>query len=134
MKNNIKLYVIYCVYVGKDSDNYNIYHFLLSENIESVFVEGWEEIPACNMKDIQPDDSMYDYVKELKTILDLDLAQNCCCFSMSDCKDHCVALACENISQYEEYPENGRIVIQFGDNIDDVESMLAKRDLSMKFI
>lgn len=53
---------------------------------------------------------------------------------MQDCRDHIIALAFENLDDAEEYPEDGRIVIHFGDYIDDVESMLAKRDLRMRYI
>jgi len=52
---------------------------------------------------------------------------------MSDCRDHCIALASENIDDYEEYIVP-RIVIQFGDRLDYVEKMLAKRNLKMRYI
>ena len=53
---------------------------------------------------------------------------------MQDCRDNIIALASENLEQAEEYPEDGRIVIHFGDLITDVEKMLAKRDLIIKYI
>ena len=77
---------------------------------------------------------MYEYVKELKTEIILDLAQDNSCFSMQDCRDNIIALAYENIDDYEEYPDEGRIVIHFGESIDEVEKMLAKRNLFMKFV
>ena len=53
---------------------------------------------------------------------------------MQDCRDKIIALASENLDEAEEYPEEGRIIIHFGDKIDDVEQMLAKRNLFTKFI
>ena len=85
-------------------------------------------------KDLKPDEGQYEYIKQLKTDVQLDLAQYSCCTSLQDCKDRIIALAYENLDEAEEYPEDGRIVIHFGDYIDDVESMLARRDMRMKFV
>jgi len=108
----------------------------LSENCDDTFAEGWAEKPSCNEKieNLMIEDSMFEYVKELRTEIKLDLAQNNCCYSMQDCRDHIVALAYENLDEAEEYPEPCRIVIQFGDKIDDVEMMFAKRDMRLRFI
>ena len=128
--------VVYVKYVGTDTDGLNIYHFLLSTNTEGTFSEGWGEKPAGNISNeiLMIDNSMYDYIKELKTDIKLDLAQDSFCFSMQDCRDKIIALCYENIDDYEFYPKNGRIVVHFGDTIIKVESMLAKRDLFMKFV
>lgn len=128
------LKVIYVKYVGTDSDGMNVYHFLIDEDTSETWADGWDDKPSCNCGDLQPNSDMYEYVKELKTEINLDLAQDNCCFSMQDCRDHCVALAYENLDNAENYPENGRIVIHFGDSLDDVEAMLARRDLTMRFI
>lgn len=128
--------VVYIIYIGKDVDGKNVYQFLLSKDIDNVFSEGWGEKPSCNISNniLMIDEDMYEYVKELKTELTLDLAQDNSCFSMQDCRDSIVALAYENIDNYEEYPDDGRIVIHFGDYIDDVERKFAKRNIFLKFI
>lgn len=131
---NLPLMVIYVLYVGKNTDNDYIYHLLISNDKEKTWADGWENKPACVMRDLTPEDDMYEYIAELKTTLKLDLAQNNCCFSMQDCRDNVVALASENLEEAEEYPEEGRIVIHFGDLVDDVEKMLAKRDILINYI
>lgn len=130
------LKVVYILHVGKGSDNMNIYHFMLSEDTEETFAEGWSEKPSCNesRESLMIEDSMYSMIKELRTDITLDLAQDNCCYSMQDCRDKIVALAYENLDEAEEYPEPCRIVIHFGDNIEDVEEMLAKRDMILKTI
>lgn len=130
------LRVAYILYLGKNSDGLNIYHFLLSENVEDTFMEDWSEKPASNIPNdrLLIDESQYDYVKELKTQITLDLMQDNTCFSFQDCRDHIVAIAYENLDDAEFYPEPFRIVIHFGDLIDDVERMLAQRDMFMKFV
>ena len=131
---NNTLMVIYVLYVGKNTDNEYIYHLLISNDKEKTWAEGWENKPACVMRDLTPEDDMYEYIAELKTDLILDLAQDNCCFSMQDCRDNVVALASENLEEAEEYPEEARIVIHFGDTVDEVEKMLAKRDILINYI
>ena len=132
--SNLK--IIYVQHIGKNSEGYNIYHFLLSENDEDTFMEDWAEKPASNIPNdrLIPDESQYEYIKELKTDIILDLMQDNTCFSFQDCRDQIVALAYENLDDAEVYPEPFRVVIHFGDYIDDVERMLAKRDMRMKFV
>ena len=131
---NNTLMVIYVLYVGKNTDDEYIYHLLISNDKEKTWAEGWENKPACVMRDLTPEDDMYEYIAALKTELILDLAQDNCCFSMQDCRDNVVALASENLEEAEEYPEEGRIVIHFGDTVDEVEKMLAKRDILINYI
>ena len=128
--------VVFILYIGKDVDGLNIYHFLLSTDTENTFAEGWAEKPSCNIKieELMIDDSMFEYVKELRTEIKLELAQDNCCYSLQDCRDNIIALAYESLDDVEEYPEPLRIVIHFGDSIDDVERKLAKRDLRLKFV
>lgn len=127
--------VVYVKKLGIDIDGTNIYHLYLSNNPDEAFGEGWGDIPACNVprKLIDLDESMYDHVVEIKTDILLDLAQNCCCFSMQDSRDNIIALAYENLDNAEEYPDP-RIIIHFGDSIDDVENMFSRRDVVVKYI
>lgn len=132
--NEQNLKVIYISYIGKNTDGDNIYHFLISENPEDTWAEGWENKPACVMRDLTPGEDLYEYVGELKTTLKFDLAQDNCCCSMQDCRDKIIALASENLDEAEEYPEEGRIVIHFGDSIEDVKKLIAKRNLIIEYI
>jgi spermidine synthase len=52
---------------------------------------------------------------------------------MQDSRDNIIALAYENLDNAEEYPDP-RIIIHFGDNIDTVENMFAKRDVVLKYL
>lgn len=127
------LYVIYVQEVGKDNDGNYVYEFLISEDPDSVWMDAWNEIPVCNEMDVKPSEEYYDYVKELRTDIKLSLGQNNCCVSYMDIKDNIAAVAYEDLSEAEEYPEP-RIVILYGDPLNEVEEMLAKRNLIMKYI
>lgn len=133
--NETSLYVVYAKYFGEEINGNYIYHFYLSNNPDEVFAEGWGDIPACNMSDnlMDIDDSQYEYIVQLKSDIKLDLARNCCCFSMQDCRDNIIALAYENLDDAEEYPDT-RIIIHFGDNIDDVKEMFGKRDVILQYV
>lgn len=136
MENKIdtsNLYVIYVQEVGKDNDDNYVYEFLISEDPDSVWMDDWNEIPACNEHNLKPSDDQYDYVKELRTDIKLNLGQDNCCVSFMDIKDNIAALCFEDLAEAEEYPEP-RIVILYGDPLDEVEEMLAKRNLYMKFV
>lgn len=128
--------IVYISLIGKDFEDKYVYNLLLSTDTNETFSEGWGEKPACNIPNevLMLSNEYYEYIKELKTYIKLDLAQDNCCFSMQDCRDKIIALASENLDEAEEYPEEGRIIIHFGDKIDDVEQMLAKRNLFTKFI
>lgn len=127
------LYVIYVQEVGLDSDNNHVYEFLISEDPDSVWVDNWNEKCAGNELDLTPNEEDYSYVKELRTDIKLDLGQKNLCLSFMDIKDNIMALAWENIDEAEEYPEP-RIVIHYGQPLDEVEAMFAKRDLTIHYI
>jgi hypothetical protein len=128
------LKVIYVAHIGTNTDGENIYHFLISTDKEKTWAEGWENKPACLMRDLTPEEDMYEYVAEVKTFVKLDLAQESCCYTMQDARDSVIALAYENLDEAEDYPDEGRIVIHFGDLVEDVEKFLAKRDIVMNYI
>lgn len=134
-KNNEEFYIVYVKYYGTELNGDYLYRLYFSTNPEETFAEGWSETPACNVKDklMDIDESQYQKVLELKSNIILDLARECCCFSMQDCRDHILALAFENIDNAEEYPEP-RIIIQYGDKINDIEVLFAKRNIVLKQI
>lgn len=129
------MYVVYIKHIGTEIDGDNIYHIYLSDNPDDVFAEGWGEVPACNVRrDLMDiDEEHYQNILEAKMPIKLDLAQDCCCFSMQDARDRIVALAYENLDNAEVYPEP-RIIVHFADPVDDVERMFGKRDIVLKYV
>lgn len=132
--NEESLKVIYVIKIGENADYDNIYHFLISEETDDTWAEGWENKPASLMRHLTPEDDMYDYVGQVITEVNLDLAQDNSCYSMQDCRDKIIALASENIDDADEYPEKGRIVIHFGDSVSKIKKLLSKRDITMEYV
>lgn len=127
------LYVVYVQEVGKDNDGYFVYEFLITDDPDSVWMDNYNEKPAGNELDLKPSDEFYDYVKELRTNIKLDLGQNNLCVSFMDIKDDIMCLCHENLDDAEEYPD-GRLVFHYGETLESVEKKLAKRDLYMKYV
>lgn len=118
-------------FVGTDSDGLNVYELLFTDNIEDVWGENWEYTPSCLVRDLMPFDENFNEVYTIKTEIKFKLAQDSCCFNMQDCIDGCVCLACEDLVGYEEYPEDGRLVIHFGVELEELEELLAKKNIVM---
>lgn len=125
--------LMYVVKVGKSGDN-NIYHMLYTDNIDNIWMEQWSEKPACNCRNLEPEKSMCSYAKEIRTEIEFNLGQDSCCHSYQDVCDGVVSIMSEDIDSYEEYPEPFRIVLRFGDAMDDVDKILAQRNVVSEFV
>lgn len=124
--------LVYVNKLGINVDQEYMYEFYFSSDPEFFWITDADIKPAsiCNLT--VPDKSTYDYVQVLKTDIDLNVAQKNNCFSYQDCKDMVVPVAWENIDEYEENPESGRIVFPFGIGLGDVESILYNRGLNFE--
>lgn len=122
--------LIYVNVIGKNSGNEFVYEFYFSNEPDLFWMIDADIKPAsiCNLG--VPDKQMYDTIKTITTNIVLNVSQKNSCFSMQDCKDGIIPVAWENIDGYDEYPENGRIVLPFGFSMEDVEIKLNSRGLS----
>lgn len=127
MESEEKLYLVYIEPVGLNSYDMFEYDFLFSETPEIVWGEDWAEQCPLACENMRPGDEMITKIKRLATIIPFGLAQRNTCFSMQDCIDGIIALAWEDISDYEEYPEPSRLIFKFGESIEKVEDKLAQR-------
>lgn len=117
--------------VGTDVDGNNIYELLFTEDSDSFWGEGFEYMPASLVNNLVPNTDSYSVTKSIKTTLRLCLAIESCCHSMQDCIDGIVAVAYEDISTYDEFPDEGRLVLHFGESYDEIERKLAIRGIFM---
>jgi len=117
--------------IGEENDGVYRYEFIFTDNIDEVWGEGFDQKPACLVNDLMVEEQYVTEVHIVKTKIKLDLIQNNCCFSISDCYDGLVCLAGENLDEMEDYPEDGRIFFRFGESIDEVENKLAIKNILM---
>ena len=103
------------------------YDFLFSETPDVVWADDWAEQCPSACSNLRPDDSMITKTRRLATIIPFGLAQRNSCFSMQDCVDGIIALAWEDLSTYEEYPDPIRLIFKYGEKFESVEDKLAQR-------
>lgn len=117
--------------VGTDIEGNNIYELLFTEDTDTFWGEGFENMPASLVNNLSPNTDSYSVTKFIKTSLALCLASESCCHSMQDCIDGIIAVAYEDISTYDEFPDEGRLVLHFGESYDEIARKLAVRDVFM---
>ena len=128
---NEKVCLCFIRLVGKENDGYYNYEFIFTDNINEVWGEDFNQKPACLVNNLMVSEEYVTEVHNVKTKIKFDLIQDNCCFSVSDCYDGIIALAWEDISQYDEYPEDGRLFFKFGEDIEEVDNKLAMKNILM---
>lgn len=117
--------------IGEESDGYYRYEFIFTNNIDEFWGEDFEQKPCCLVNNLTPKE---EYVYEIHTVkmkIKLDLIQDNCCFGFQDCADGIIALAWENVDDYDEYPDDGRIFFRFGETLKEVDNKLAMKNILM---
>jgi hypothetical protein len=120
-----RLYLCFVRHVGKETGGEHRYEFIFSENPDVFWGENFEYKPCGLCNELIPDVKYVDKTSVVRTLINLDIVTDSNCFSFQDCADGIVALAWENIDDYDEYPDEGRLVFPFGEEYDDVERKLA---------
>ena len=126
-----EVYLCFIRLVGEENDNYYRYEFVFTNNIDEVFGENFNQKPACLVNNLFVDEEYVSEIHIVKMKIKLDLIQDNCCFSMSDCYDGIISLGWENIDEYTEFPSDGRIFFKFGETLEEVERKLAVKNVVM---
>ena len=122
------------VYINKVGQNWKgdfVYEFLFSDIVKDIDGEGWDAYPASN----NPEPPAQKFIKKSGALigdLKLQIVQESDSFAMWDAVDGIIALACENLEGYDEYPEK-RLFFSFGEDIKSVESKLYEKDIILKY-
>ena len=117
--------------IGKENDENYQYEFIFTDNIDEFWCEDGEQKPCCLVNNLKPIEEYVTKIFIVKMKIKLELIQDNCCFGFQDCADSIIALAWEDISNYDEYPEDGRIFFKFGETYDEVENKLAMKNILM---
>jgi hypothetical protein len=117
--------------IGEENDGYYRYEFIFTDNPDEAWGDDWEYKPSGLVNSLIPSDEYITEIHIVKTKIKFDLIQNNMCFGMQDCMDGIVALGFENIDEYENYPEDGRLFFMFGESFDEVERKLAIKNILM---
>ena len=136
LENNLYLVFIVPLNKNKAVDDIYEYMFLFSETPDVVWGVDWEINNLAstyeNINECLPDKSTYSKIYKIKTKIPFKTIEELSCFSMEYAIDRIVALGFFDITNLEEYPENGRLVFKFGDNIEKVKSELSKYSIELE--
>ena len=128
--------MMYLIFVNELGPNYrgdNIYEFIFSDTIESIWGESWESKPS-NGYPLPPDIEFIKKVGILKNDkISLSVIQKSDYFSMIDAMDDVVALAWENETESTNFDLVKRLVFRFGDTEEIVKNKSYERDIVLEF-
>ena len=126
------LYLIYVNKIGEDWTGKHLYEFLFSDTTENVDGDDWDAYPASG-RQAPPNGGFVKRVGRLvSNELKFKLIQDSSEFAVWDAVDGVIALAWEDMDDYDEYPEN-RVAVHFGEPIKDVEDKLYEHDLVLEY-
>lgn len=117
-----KVYLCFIKLIGEETDGYYRYEFVFTDNKDAVWGENFEQKPSCLINDLMVSEEYVYEIHVVKMKIKLDLIQNNCCFSMSDCYDGIVALGWSKNLEDELY-------FNFGDSFECVEKKLSKKSI-----
>lgn len=118
--------LVYVKPICRNTNKTYEYDFFFSETPEFVWGPDWDvDSPASN-GDNTPDSTTYSDIYRVRTDLPLKTIEETSCYSMEYATYGITALSWIDIENLEEYPENGRLVMKFGETIDEIQEKLAK--------
>jgi hypothetical protein len=123
-------YLVFVNDTGKTTDGKNRYDFLFAKDPSLTFGEKWTVLPIgiCRNQDKLPSEETYDFINSIETNIELILGKDNKCVSYMSVQDKIVAVAWENIENYEEYPEY-RLVFHYGESYDEIVKKLSQKDI-----
>ena len=104
--------------VGMESDGRYRYEFIYTDNIDEVWGDNFDYVPACLCNGLYPNDEYITEVEIVKLPCKLNLIQENCCFGMQDCYDGIIALA------YTD--EDEATLFNAGDTKEEIENKLSQ--------
>jgi hypothetical protein len=133
-KNDLKLVFVSPVIENNKTGTYT-YKLYYSENPDVVWGGYWDyENPSvAEPEDIYPDKSTYSLTENVTSQFKWGLAMKNACYPLLYCVYGILALSWIDIEDLEEYPENGRCVLKFGMNYDDVRKILEDSSYGFTF-
>lgn len=124
--------LVYVNFICKNIDGTFEYELLFSDTPNFVWGPFWDEYSPRSNGDIKPDDSTYTKTKRLITTKKLKTAEETTCHSMEYATYGILGLAWIDLDVLDEYPENGRCVLMFGDTYNEVLDKISKQNWSIK--
>ena len=125
--NNSEFYLVYVKSFGKYE-----YELFFSETPDVVWGVDWDVTVPNILTDLTPDETTYSKVVKIFSPYELTTIEKISCYSMEYAVNKMIALSWINLNNLEEYPENGRCVLHFGDSFEKVAKILSNIGIELK--
>lgn len=117
--------LVYVKPICKNTNGTYEYDFFFSSTPEYVWGPEWDiNVPSSN-GDITPDNTTYSKTRRVKTTLPLKTFEETSCYSMEYTIYGIFALCWIDIENLDEYPENGRLTMYFGEDEEEIVKKLS---------
>lgn len=127
-----ELYLVHINKIGVNLDSEYEYELYFSTNTKKYDTNEINYNPCGLYKTKYSNYLDFSLIKTINTNIKLSLIQDNMCFGYKHAVDGIMALGFEDINDYDEYPENGRLVLKYGENIKQIEKKLKDKDIYMK--
>ncbi len=127
METNNELYLVYVKPFSKFE-----YDLFFSETPDVVWGVDWDVKVPNTLGDLTPDSSTYSKVIRIFSPFEFTTVEETSCYSMEYAINKIVALSWINITNLDEYPEQGRCVLHFGDTMEEVKEILSKIGIELE--
>lgn len=87
------MFLAFVDYIGMESDGKRLYNFFFTNTPDVVWNENWEICPASACGKLSPNPSTYHKTITIKSLVEIEMAQNNSCVSMQDVIDQILGLA-----------------------------------------
>lgn len=124
--------LVYVKPMCKNTDGTYEYDFFFSDTPEYVWGADWDVDSPVSNGDLTPDSTTYTKTRRVKTNLPLKTLEETSCYSMEYATYGILALSWIDIENLDEYPEQGRLTMYFGETERAVEEKLEKYDWFFK--
>ena len=117
--------LVYVKPIGKNINGTYEYDFFFSSTPEYVWGPEWDvNVPLAN-GDMTPDSTTYSKTRRVKTTLPLKTIEETSCYSIEYATYGIFALCWIDIENLDEYPENGRLTMYFGEDEEEIVKKLS---------
>jgi hypothetical protein len=121
--------LVYIRSIGETFGDKELYELIFAKSVENVDGEGWDSYPASGGEPQPPAVNLIDMVGRFETDkFKLKCINTSDSFAVWDAVDGVVAMAWEDITEYQEYPED-RIKFFYGDELSTITDLLYDRDI-----
>lgn len=124
--------LVYVKFLYKEDDENYCYELYFSTTPDIVWGDDWDVPSPASNTDCTPDKSTCSSISVIKSPYKLKTIEEIQCYCVEYAIYGIIALSWIDIETLDEYPENGRMVLHFGDEKEKVKNILSKFGISIQ--